>query len=281
MTNNINGGWIKQHRSFMQHDLYQAKPFDEFHAFIDLQFRAAYEPKTVKSYGKDIELKPGELLVGTRELSESWGWSRDKVRWFLKKLEKEGEIERKSTPRFGPQFTPRSTTQYLLTKWATYQTSHPEAHPEAHPDSHPLPKEVKKTKKIKNNTNTHLATLDAVYPAKIDNPPCRNAWQKWLDYKKTKRTSYKTVEQQTLQLKRFANHSTEAFIAAVEHSIAQNYQGLYDAPSHKKPVQFSAAATFEANLEYLKKCEERENGQENNTFLLDFAEFREKNDDGK
>ena len=82
-------GWISLYRSVRHNWIYTSEPFDKFHAFVDLIFRAQYEDAKVLIKGQLIELKKGQLLVGTDTLSKEWQWSRGKVLRFLKLLEQD------------------------------------------------------------------------------------------------------------------------------------------------------------------------------------------------
>ena len=90
-------GWIAVYRSIREHWLYGKEPFDKFHAFIDLIFRAQFEDTKVFVKGQLAELKRGQLLVGSETLSEKWQWSRGKVKRFLNMLESEGMIKQNGT----------------------------------------------------------------------------------------------------------------------------------------------------------------------------------------
>lgn len=56
-------------------------------ALIYLVRKSAKAPVTVTLYGQEYELNPGELLCTISELAKDWGWMRNTVSSFLKKMQ--------------------------------------------------------------------------------------------------------------------------------------------------------------------------------------------------
>lgn len=83
-------------RALFDNPLWKDKPFAKGQAWIDLIGHAAYEStKVLKGY-EIFEVARGQLFTTLQELADRWGWKRDKVDKFLKFLENEKQIERKS-----------------------------------------------------------------------------------------------------------------------------------------------------------------------------------------
>ena len=80
-------GWFKIYRQIENEDWYRKKPFDEAHAFLDLNLIAAYK----SSEG----VNRGDITISLRKLSERWGWSRDKITHFLLILAKNGYVKKR------------------------------------------------------------------------------------------------------------------------------------------------------------------------------------------
>jgi hypothetical protein len=86
-------GWIKLHRQIQEHWLWQSKkPFDKRSAWIDLLLLANHEDNKVLLGNELITIKRGEHVTSERKLAERWGWSKTKVRRFLKILENDSMI---------------------------------------------------------------------------------------------------------------------------------------------------------------------------------------------
>lgn len=90
-------GYIKLHRSFYSHWLWgEGRSFSKAEAFLDLLQLAAFAPTKRMISGSLIELEQGELVASVRYLGARWTWGKDKVADFLKMLESDGMIRRRS-----------------------------------------------------------------------------------------------------------------------------------------------------------------------------------------
>ena len=64
-------------------------------------------------------------------------------------------------------------------------------------------------------------------PTNLDTPEFRAAWETWLAYRKERRlATYKPIGLKR-QLTALAAFGPQSAIAAIEQSMAQNYQGLF------------------------------------------------------
>lgn len=89
-------GYIKLWRCIEDNELWQEKPFDRARAWIDLIRKARHEGGSVWIRGIELELKKGQLAWSEVSLAENWGWSRNKVRRFLKMLKTKQQIEQEN-----------------------------------------------------------------------------------------------------------------------------------------------------------------------------------------
>lgn len=90
-------GWIKLHRGIMENPLWSDKPFSKGQAWIDLLLCARYKNEKLMVKGQIVEVPRGSYLTSEEKLCYRWGWSRNKVRAYLKLLADEGMIEKKGT----------------------------------------------------------------------------------------------------------------------------------------------------------------------------------------
>lgn len=65
------------------------------------------------------------------------------------------------------------------------------------------------------------------FPENLDTPEARQALDDWLHHKRQLRKPYKSAKSVEMLLRQWGDNSPAAFVAAVEHSIASNYQGVY------------------------------------------------------
>lgn len=90
-------GWIALHRNIRDHWVYQEKRvFSKYEAWLDLLMDANHQNNKFLFDGQLIEVKRGEFITSVRQLCERWGWSNTKVNRFLKMLENDQMLTRKS-----------------------------------------------------------------------------------------------------------------------------------------------------------------------------------------
>lgn len=85
-------GWILVYRSLQDHWLWNEKPFSKGQAWIDLLFLANHESHKTRVGDQFIECGRGQVNRSYRWLANAWGWSTEKVRRFIKLLEKDGMV---------------------------------------------------------------------------------------------------------------------------------------------------------------------------------------------
>ena len=88
-------GWISLNRELMNHWVWDCE-FSAGQAWVDLLLYANHSHAKLMIKGQLIELSRGQQARSELTLSKAWKWSRNKVRRFLKNLEKDGMIELKS-----------------------------------------------------------------------------------------------------------------------------------------------------------------------------------------
>ena len=87
-------GWISLHRKIQQHWLWENdKPFDKRSAWIDILLLANHQPNKVYFNNEILKVGVGEHITSEVKLAKRWGWSRTKVRNFLKLLKQDDMIE--------------------------------------------------------------------------------------------------------------------------------------------------------------------------------------------
>ena len=106
-------GYIKLYRSTFSHWLCDNKPYDEFHAWVDLLQLANFATGKKSAYrGEIVDRRRGEVNRSKKNLSLRWGWSYNRVCRFLERLEKDEMISIK---------TNRRRTTITIRNYAKYQ----------------------------------------------------------------------------------------------------------------------------------------------------------------
>jgi hypothetical protein len=86
-------GWIKLYRKLTENPLWLCEPFTRGQAWVDLILIANHKPDFFYKRGINIDVGRGQVGVSEIGLSDRWKWSRNKVKNFLKDLEKEQQIK--------------------------------------------------------------------------------------------------------------------------------------------------------------------------------------------
>jgi DNA replication protein DnaD len=86
-------GWISIYRSIQEHWLWQEKPYDKAHAWIDLLLSANHKENKVLLGNELILIEAGSFITSQSKLMSRWGWGNTKVRNFLKLLANDGMIK--------------------------------------------------------------------------------------------------------------------------------------------------------------------------------------------
>lgn len=122
------GGWYRMHRGWQDDPLFAGDQFSRRDAWEWLIAGAAYEPHARWFKGHRVDLERGQIATSERELCEVWGWERQRVRTFIRRLETDQKVAREST---------RGLTKLTLCNYEKYQAEQPTSKPAEQPGSNP------------------------------------------------------------------------------------------------------------------------------------------------
>lgn len=148
-------GWIKIYRDITKHWIFQDA--EKFKWWIDLLVMASHEEYRMLAQGSLILLKRGQLSVSLSFLASRWGRSKEKVLNFLRLLEEDNMIERKSD---------RKSTIITICNYDSYQDVSDQYPTANRPMSDQCPteyKNVKECKEYNNTTTAHACTREEDY----------------------------------------------------------------------------------------------------------------------
>ena len=80
-------GWISVSRKLTEHWVWDDKPFSKGQAWLDLIMMANHKDNKVPLGGEIIMVSRGSFITSELKLIDRWGWSKSKVRLFLKQLQ--------------------------------------------------------------------------------------------------------------------------------------------------------------------------------------------------
>ena len=89
-------GWMPIYRKVQNHWLWQDKPFAKGQAWMDLLLLASHSDNEFLFGNKVIKNEIGSFITSEQKLMARWGWSKTKTRAFLKLLQDEQMIIKKS-----------------------------------------------------------------------------------------------------------------------------------------------------------------------------------------
>lgn len=176
----MNDGWVKITRSCASHWIYSEKPYDKFHAWVDLILLASHKDVKLLIEGELRLIKRGSFHTSILKLADRWGWDRKKVSRFLVSLERDGMVT-----------TDRTThgTTVTLVNYEKYQgqgtTDNPTNDATTTPtDGQPLPT-IKNIKNIKKGRIGMQPTREEVHAYKNEIGSCVDADKFFDTYEKS------------------------------------------------------------------------------------------------
>lgn len=133
-------GWIKLHRKIQEHPFFiEKRSFSKFEAWVDLLLLANHKDNKVLLGNELILVEKGSFITSELKLMERWRWSKTKVRSFLKLLQDDNMIIKK---------TDKKKTTLTICNYCDYQ--HSETTKEPQKDH------VKTTKEPQKDTNKNV-----------------------------------------------------------------------------------------------------------------------------
>lgn len=214
-------GWISVYRKVQDHWLWEDKPFSKGQAWIDLIMLANHEDKKIPYKGSIITCKSGDVNRSILQLSERWGWSRDKTRKFLKLLESDGMVTVKAT-------THRTTI--TIENYKSYSVK-PTTKRQQN-DSKPTAS--RQQADINNNVNNVNNENKSIY---IDDPILDSVIQEFVSFRKSikKPMTEHAVKLMIGKLKKMTPDINEQ-VEIINQSIINGWQGIFPLkePKEKK-----------------------------------------------
>ncbi|MCM1216559.1 MAG: hypothetical protein NC209_04130 [Alistipes sp.] len=242
-------GYIPLSRKFFEHELWQEpRVFSRAEAFADLLRRTRFEANTstILVGVQSVEIRRGEVAISLRFLSQQWQWSKNKVDKFLKYLEKQGMIEKR---------TAKGTAQTVI-KLCNFDKYNPILQKSGQKKGHE--RDSKGTILNKDNTGNNNPLISPLQGGNDRPSVSRNSdmnlerkekvarkrkeldlsfveptfqpiMADWLAYKSERGQTYrqKGVEGCYSHLKTLSGNNLDVARRIVEQSIANNYSGLF------------------------------------------------------
>ena len=92
----VKQGWVAIYRQVQDHWIWEDKPFSRQAAWIDMLLLANHDDNKFMFGNELVEVKCGSFITSIEKLKHRWGWSNTKVINFLKLLESDEMVVKKS-----------------------------------------------------------------------------------------------------------------------------------------------------------------------------------------
>lgn len=112
--------FIKIDRELLQSDFWLREPFTYGQAWVDLIGLANWADKDKFFRHQHQKVKRGQLVTSQQYLADRWKWTRNRVRTYLRNLERAGMVRIDSTTNY---------TTITIEKYALYQDKPPTKSP--------------------------------------------------------------------------------------------------------------------------------------------------------
>jgi hypothetical protein len=95
----MSNGWIKLHRKLKKSPIYRESK--AVHIWVECLLRASHEEREFYAKREKVSLKPGQFLMGKREMAKELGLSPSTVLYWIKRFEADRMIDLKRTAKGG------------------------------------------------------------------------------------------------------------------------------------------------------------------------------------
>jgi hypothetical protein len=120
-------GFVKIWRRLREHPIWKGYAFTEGQAWVDLIMRAAIGSCEERFNDRFIPLVRGQLVASERGLAKDWGWSRNRVHSYLRKLAKKGHEKGRAPDEGQPMIQLEKGPGFIvvsLCQYKPYQDKH-------------------------------------------------------------------------------------------------------------------------------------------------------------
>jgi len=201
------------------------------HEVIDrLMLASGTAAKVYLWLARRADFKSGQCYPSLREIAARTGTSRGTACRAIAELASDPinliEVERRNSEHGDADVSLYhlkgvAPAQHVLRKHNTG------AAPAQHGVLRSAQQELETSKNKRHGNEKAAAAAELRWPESIDTPESRKAWDEWINYRRESKKPLKPQSQQA-QLNRIAEWGPQRLIAAVSHSIAQGYQGLFE-----------------------------------------------------
>jgi len=153
-------GWISLHRQMQSHWLWKEKPFDKRSAWIDMLLMASHCDNKFVLGNELMVVEVGQFITSELKLMDRWGWSKTKVRSFLKLLQDDKMIVKK---------TDRKKTTINIVNYRVWQESETTEKPQKNHEETAKKSQKDTINNVNNYNNVNKDNKESIVANKFDN----------------------------------------------------------------------------------------------------------------
>ena len=153
-------GWISLHRQMQSHWLWKEKPFDKRSAWIDMLLMASHCDNKFVLGNELMVVEVGQFITSELKLMDRWGWSKTKVRSFLKLLQDDKMIVKK---------TDRKKTTINIVNYRVWQESETTEKPQKNHEETAKKPQKDTINNVNNYNNVNKDNKESIVANKFDN----------------------------------------------------------------------------------------------------------------
>jgi hypothetical protein len=230
-------GFITLHRSIQDHWIGKEKrQYSKFEAWVDILLMANYQDNKFVLGNTTMVVKRWSFITSEIKMMDKWGWSKSKLRAFLKLLKDEQMII---------SIVDSKKTTITIVKYDDYQYSETKEKPKK--NQRKTDKELRSDTNNNGNKENNLPPLSPDLDfSKFDSSDIKKYWQEWIQYRESQKiNSFKTIKTEQIainSLSKLSSGSSEISWLIIEQSISAGYTGLFKLKYKPSTLQTATAS---------------------------------------
>jgi hypothetical protein len=225
-------GWIKVYRGLLDDPLIDPRePHTKVQAWVELLLMAEYEAGERVISGQVIRYERGDIVVSEQYLAVTLKWSKGKVRRFISVLRSMQRVVTRKT---------NVTSIISIVNYDKHQgggnaDGNADGKSDGNSDGNSDGKQVKEVKKQRSKETKKAPVFE--FPEKLNTDTFKAVWGEYVTHRKeiSKPITPTSAKKTMSQLDKMGH---DAAIAAIEHSIANGWQGIFPPKgSNGKPIK--------------------------------------------
>ena len=225
-------------RTLLYSDRWLSEPFTRGQAWIDLFGLAQHGNGFFRVRGIRVNVQRGQLAYSQVTLAKRWKWSRNKVRRYLKELEKEGDVKQQNN---------EVTTIITILNYDKWQGNKP-TNDTTNDTAEGQQKDSRRTANgthTKNDKNDKKEILkkDIFSPEEFPHfvsDTFKDIWEAWLEVREKKKVP-NTQRALKIALNKLHKCSMKTAVEILEKAVERGWRGIFPSTEDKPEEKYENA----------------------------------------